>query len=245
MDTDGQLYILSLYIYIYIYVYVCVCVVSVQSLSPVWLSDFMDYCPSLSPWVCSNSSIELIPSSHLILCHPFLLPQSLPVSGSFPLSQFFTSGGQNMGASASASVLPMNIQGWFPLKLTGWSSCCPKDSQVSSPSPQFESNSSSVLSLLYDPTLTSIHNYWRNHSFNYMEFCQKSEISAFQYAVWVYHSFFAKEQASSNFMAAVTVHSDSGAQEKKICHYFHFFPVYLLWSDGRRCLNLSFLRVEF
>ena len=47
-------------------------------------------------------------------------PQSLPASGSFPMSQFFTSGGQSIGASASASVLPMNIQDWFPLGLTGW-----------------------------------------------------------------------------------------------------------------------------
>ena len=59
-----------------------------------------------------------MPSKHLILCHPLLLPQSFLASGSFPVSQFFTSGGQSTGASASASVLPMNIQGWFPLGLT-------------------------------------------------------------------------------------------------------------------------------
>ena len=56
-----------------------------------------------------------MPSNHLILCHPLLLfPQSFPASGSFPMSQFFTLGGQSIGASASALVLPMNIQGWFP-----------------------------------------------------------------------------------------------------------------------------------
>ena len=68
-------------------------------------------------------SIEsLMPSNHLILCHPVLplCPQSFPASGSFPLSQFFTSGGQSTGASASASVLAINIQGRFPLGLTGW-----------------------------------------------------------------------------------------------------------------------------
>ena len=59
-----------------------------------------------------------MPSKHLILCHPLLLPQSFLASGSFPVSQFFTSGGQSTGASASVSVLPMNIQGWFPLGLT-------------------------------------------------------------------------------------------------------------------------------
>ena len=67
-------------------------------------------------------SIELVMSSnHLSLCHPFLLlPSAFPESGSFPMSQLFLSGGQSIGVSASASVLPMNIQGWFPLGWTGW-----------------------------------------------------------------------------------------------------------------------------
>ena len=67
-------------------------------------------------------SIELVmPSSHLILCHPLLfLPQSLPASGSFPMNQLFASGGQSIGVSASASVLPMNTQDWSSLGWTGW-----------------------------------------------------------------------------------------------------------------------------
>ena len=65
-----------------------------------------------------------------------------------------------IGASASASVLPMNIQDWFPLGLTG-SPCSPRDSQESSPTPQFKSISSSVLSLLYGPALTPIHDHWK------------------------------------------------------------------------------------
>ena len=65
------------------------------------------------------TSIEsVMPSNHLILCRPLLL-QSFPPSGSFPMSQFFTSGSQSIGVSTSASVLSMNIQGWFPLGLTG------------------------------------------------------------------------------------------------------------------------------
>ena len=104
-------------------------VVVVQSLSCVWLFS--------TPWTAAHQaslsftisqsllkfmSIELmIPSNHLILCLPFSsCPQSFPASGSFPLSQLFASGGQSIGASASTSVLPMNIQGWFPLGLTGW-----------------------------------------------------------------------------------------------------------------------------
>ena len=86
-------------------------------------------CPSPSPGVCSNSR----PLSQW--CHPTIsssvipfssCPQSFPASGSFPMSQFFPSGGQSIGASASASVLPMNIQDWFPLGWTGWSSLLPK-----------------------------------------------------------------------------------------------------------------------
>ena len=66
-----------------------------------------------------------MPSNHLILCHPFFLLSSIfPASGSFPVKQLFASGGQSIGASASASVLPMNIHGWFPLGLTGLISLC-------------------------------------------------------------------------------------------------------------------------
>ena len=64
------------------------------------------------------STESVMPSNHLILCVPFSCLQSFPVSGSFPMSQFFTSSGQNIGASVSASVLPMNIQDWFPLGRT-------------------------------------------------------------------------------------------------------------------------------
>ena len=107
-------------------------------------------------------SIELVmPSNYLILCHPLLLPSSIfLIIGSFPVSQFFTSGGQSIGVSASASVLPMNIQNWFPLSWTGWISLQSMGlSQESSPTWQFRSINSSVLSFLYSPTLTSIHDY--------------------------------------------------------------------------------------
>ena len=86
-------------------------------------------CLSPTPGACSNSC----PLSQW--CHPTISSsaisfsshlQSLPVSGSFPMSQFFTSGGQSTRASASASVLPMNIQDWFPLGLTGLTSLLSK-----------------------------------------------------------------------------------------------------------------------
>ena len=121
-------------------------------------------CPSPSPGVWSNSC----PLSWW--CHPTISSsvgpfsscfQSFPASGSIPMSQPFTPGGQSIGASASASVLPMNIHGWFPLGLTG-----PRDSQESSPTPQFKSINFLALNFLYSSTLPSIHDYWKNHSFD-------------------------------------------------------------------------------
>ena len=100
-------------------------------------------CPSLSPRVCSNSC----PLGRW--CHPTIsssvipfssCPQSFPSSGSFPVSQFFTSGGQSIGASASASVFPMNIQGEFPLDWLVLSPCSPRDFQQSSSAPVLPMN---------------------------------------------------------------------------------------------------------
>ena len=84
--------------------------------------------------------------------------------GFFPTSQLFPSGGQIIEVLASASVLPMNIQDWFPLGWTGWISLQAfllADSQESSPTPQFKNINFSALSFLYSPTLTSIHDHWK------------------------------------------------------------------------------------
>ena len=106
---------------------------SVPLLSHIWLFMTPYYIARQASLSITNSqsllklmSIELVmPSNYLILCHPLLL-LPLQVSGSFPMSQFFTSGSQNIGVSASASVLPMNIQDWFPLGWTGWISLLSK-----------------------------------------------------------------------------------------------------------------------
>ena len=124
-------------------------------------------CPSPIPRVYPN------PCPLNQWCHPTIsssavpfssCPQSFPVSGSFQMNQLFASGGQSIGVSASTSVLPMNTQDWSPLGWTGWISFQSKDSWESSLIPQFKSINSSVLSLLHSPTLTSIHDYWKNHS---------------------------------------------------------------------------------
>ena len=105
-------------------------------------------------------------SNHLILCHPFsFCLQSFPASGAFPMCQLFTSHGQTIGISASASIFQMNIQGLFPLGFTGLISLLSRGlSRVFSSTTK--SISFSVLSLLYGPPLTSIHDYWKIHSFN-------------------------------------------------------------------------------
>ena len=114
-------------------------------------------CP-LSQWCHPTISSSVIPFSSYL--------QSFPASGSFPMSQFFESGSQSIGVSASTSVLPMNIQDWFPLGWTGWIPLQgeSRDSRESSPTPHFKSINSLVLSFLYSPTLTSIHDHWKNHS---------------------------------------------------------------------------------
>ena len=138
------------------------------------LCDPMDFstpgfpCLSPTPGACS-SSCPLNGWCHPTISSsvtPFSCPQSFPESGYFPMSQFFMSDGQNIGVSASASVLSMNSQDWFPLGWTGSSLCSPRDCQESSPTPQSKSINSSALNFLYDPTLTSIHDYWKNHSFD-------------------------------------------------------------------------------
>ena len=91
-----------------------------DSLWPHGLQHARLSCPSPSPGVCSNSCpwTQWFHPTILFSVMPFSsCPQSFPASGSFPMSQPFSSGGQSLGASASISVLPMNIQGWFPL---GW-----------------------------------------------------------------------------------------------------------------------------
>ena len=147
---------------------------SVQLLSRVWLFA--------TPWIAARQaslsitnsqsllklmSIEsVMPSSHLILCCPLFLlpPQSLPASESFPMSQFFEWDGQSTGVSALASVLPKKSQGWSPSEWTGWISLQSKGlSRVFSNS-TVQKHQFFGAHLFHIPTLTSIHDHWKNHS---------------------------------------------------------------------------------
>ena len=112
-------------------------------------------CP-LSQWCHPTISSSVIPFSSCL--------QSFPTSGSFQMSQLFASGGQSIAVSASTSVLPMNIQDWFPLGLTGCVSLQSKGLSRVFLSTTVQTHQFLALSFLYIPTLTSIHDHWKNHS---------------------------------------------------------------------------------
>ena len=159
----------------YVEIYMAQTHISVSSVAQLclfvtpWTAHVKLPCPSPSPELYSNSC----PSSWW--CHPTIsssvVPfsshlQSFPASGSFAMSQFFASGGQNIGVSSSVSVLPIDIQDWFSSGWTGWISL-----QSKGPSRVFfnttvQSIRSLVLNFLYGPTLTFTHDYCKNHSFD-------------------------------------------------------------------------------
>ena len=147
---------------------------SVQSLSRVrlfatpWTAACQDSLSITNYWsLLKLMSIEsVIPFNYLIFCHPLLLlPSIFPSIRVFSNKSVLRIRWPKYWSFSSASVLPINIEDWFPLR---WKSvpCSPRDSQESSPTPQFKSISSSALSFLYSPTLTSIHDYEKNHSFD-------------------------------------------------------------------------------
>ena len=126
-------------------------------------------CPSPSLGACSNSC----PLSRW--CHPTIsssvvpfpyLPSIFPSIRTFPMSQFFVSGGQIIWVSVSASVLSVYIQDWFPLGWTGWISLQSKGFSRVFSNNTVQKHQFSTLSFLYSPTLIFIHDYWKNHSFD-------------------------------------------------------------------------------
>ena len=146
---------------------------SVQSLSRVWLCDPMN---RNTPGLPVHHQLSESTQTH-VHCVGDAIQPSHPLSspfppafnlsqhqGSFPMSWFFASGGQSIGVSVSISVLPMNIQGWFPLVWTGWISLQSKGLSRDFSNTTFQSINSSALNFLYSPTLTSIHDHWKNRS---------------------------------------------------------------------------------
>ena len=164
---------------------------SVQSLSHVqifatpWTAAHQASLSITNSWnLLKLMSIEsVMPSNHFILCRPLLLPlQSFPASGYFLVSRFFASGGQSIGASASASVLLTNIQD----RLTGLISLKSKGLSRVFSNTTVQSINSPALRFLYSPTLTSIHDYWKNHGFDWMKLCWQSNVSAFYLFIYLF-----------------------------------------------------------
>ena len=112
---------------------------------------------SLSQWRHPTISSSVVPFSSSL--------QTFPASGSFLMSQFFASGGQNIGVSALASVLPMNIQDWSSLGCTNWITLQSKGFSRVFSNTTVQKHQFFVVCFLYSPTLTSIHDYWKNQSF--------------------------------------------------------------------------------
>ena len=196
-----------------------------------WLQHARLPCPSVSLRICSNSC----PLSRW--CHPTIsssftpfssCPQSFPASGSFLMNWLFASNGQSIGASASASILPMNIWDWFPSGLTGLISLLSKGLSRSSPASQFESINSSVFNHFYGPALTSIHDYWKNHTLTIWTFVGKVMTMLFN----VLSSFVIAFLSRSKRLLISWLPSTSAVilEPEKIKSLFPLFSHLLLWS---------------
>ena len=155
-------------------------VVAVHSLSRAWLFS--------TPWTIARQaslsstiswsflrfmSIELvILSNHLILCHPLLLPSIFPSIRVFSNESALHIRWPNYWSFSNS--LSNEYSELISFDWLIWSPCSPRDSPESFPAPQFESMSSLVLSLLYGPTFTSVHDYWKNHNFDKQPDCNKN-----------------------------------------------------------------------
>ena len=179
---------------------------------------------------------SMMPSSHLILCHPLLLlPSIFRASGSFQMSQLFASGGWSIGGSASTSVLPMNIHGWFPLRLTHLISL------------KFKG-----LSRVFSNTTIQKHQFfsaqfslWSNAR-PYMTTRKTIALIRWTFVGKVMSLLFNMLSRlviaclpRSKHLFISWLQSPSAvileAPQNKVCHCFHCFPIYLPWSDGTRC----------
>ena len=184
----------------------------------------------LSQWYHPTISSSVIPFSSCL--------QSFPASGSFLINQFFAWGSRSIGALASASVLPMNIQDWFPLGWTGWISLLSKGllRVFSNTTPQFKSINSLALCLSYGPTLTWYMTTGKIIALTRQTFVSKVMSLFFDTLLGLSQLFFQGANDFLPFMTAFTICSDFGAQEKKVCPCFHCLPIYMPWSDGAMTL---------
>ena len=212
---------------------------------------------SETPWTAAQQAppVSTISNSHPLSwwCYLTILSsvipfffclQSFPGSGSFLMSWLFTSGGQSIGASASASVLPVNIQGRFPLGLTAWSPFSPRDSQESSPAPQFKSINSSCSAFFMVQLLQLYMIIRKTVALTICTFFSQV-ISLFSNMLSRFVIIFLPR---SKRLLISWLQSQSTVILKpwKIkYHCFHFFLFHFPWSDGTGGHDHSILNVEF
>ena len=176
-------------------------------------------CP-LSRWCRPTISSSVIPFSKL---------QSFPASGSFPMSQFFTSDGQSIGVSALASVFPKNIQDWFPLGWTGWIALQSKGLSRVFSNTTVQKYHSLALSFLYSPTLTWLLE--KTIAFTRWTFVGKVMSLLFNMLSRLVIALLPRSKCLLiswlQLPSAVTLEP-----RKTVSHCFHCFFIYLPWSDG-------------
>ena len=188
---------------------------------------YSDSCP-LSWWCHPTISSSVIPFSFRL--------QSFPTSGSFPVSQFFTSGGQSIGVSASASVLPMNIQDWFAWGWTGWISLHSKGfARVFNTTVQKHQFFSTQLSLQSSSHMTT----GKAIALTIQTFVGKVMSLLFNMLSRLVITFLPRSKCL--LISWLQSPSTMILEPIKVCHCF---PICLPWSDGTRCHDLSFLNVE-
>ena len=189
-----------------------------------------------------ESVMTISPPNVLSSVVPFSsCPQSFPVSGFFFLmSQLFASAGQSIGASASESALPMNIQDWFPLGWTGWISL---QSKGHSSLLQHHSSKASILQCSIFFRVQLSHPYMttgKTTALTRWTLFGKVMLS------WLVIAFLPRSKCHLiSWLQSPSAVILEPPPQKKVCHYLHCFPIYLPWSDGTRCHDLSLLNVEF
>ena len=196
---------------------------------------YSNSCPSHQWWHPTISS-SAVPFSFCL--------QSFQALGSFPVRRFFTLGCQSIGVSASTSVLPMNIQDWFPLGLTDWISLQSKGpSRVFSNTTVQKHQFFGVQLSLQSYSQTSIHDYWKTITLTRWTFVGKVTSLLFNKLSMLVITFLPRSKRL--LILWLLLPSAVILKPKKIVsHCFHCFPIYFLWSDGTRCHDLSFLNGE-
>ena len=215
-----------------------------DSLWPHGLQHTRSPRPSPTPGAYSN----LCPLSRW--CHPTISSFVVPLSSCL---HYFQHQGFFRWVSSShqvAKVLEFQLQHqsfqWifrtdFLQDGLVWCPCSPRNSQESSPTPQFKSINSSALSFLYSPTLTSTHDYGKTIALTRWTFVGKAMSLLYNMLSRLVITFLLR---SKRLLISVTICSDFGASPSEVSHCFHCFPISLPWSDGTSCHVLSCLNVE-